>query len=363
MRVNKGPDEAQPEWPAVASATGAVPAAEGDGGDDADGGAQTFPETGTGRALRVEDPWEEPGRDGSDPRELTVRIDRVEGSPDDTDTSRHEPDGRECGASEGPVFVDASGRRSRRFRRFGMAVGIACGVYAVVIVVTLLSGNSNAPWLPVPGQADDRPAGEVDTSPAPSDPARPPGTGGGVVVPGVPVVPGVSGLPNVPGISASASGSGTPSAGAGATAPRSSAGPWPGASASPGPSGTASGRPKPPGTGGTTGPVVDPTPPPASTSPDPTPSGSGGASSPDPSPSSGGGGNGGTGGSDPASGTVAEGPGSPVPVTSGPAPGTGGAPGPTTAPGPTSAPGPAGTSAAPDASGGASAPASSGNLA
>ncbi|WP_306189385.1 translation initiation factor IF-2 [Streptomyces sp. MK5] len=357
MRVNKGPEEAQPEWPAAASATGAVPAAEDDGGGDAGEDAQTFPETGTGRALRVEDPWEEPGHDGSDPGELTVRLDRVEGSPDDTGTSR-DPDGREDGGSEGPVFVDASGRRSRRFRRFGMAVGLACAVYAVVIVVTLLSGNSDAPWLPVPGQADDRPAGKVDTSPVPSEPVRPPGTGGGVAVPGV---PGVSGVPNVPGISASASGSGKPSAGPGATAPQSSAGPLrPGASASPGPSGTASGGPKPPGAGGSTGPVVGPTPPSASTSPDPTPSGSGGASSSDPSPSSGGGGGGSTSGSGPGSGTVAEGPGSPVPVTSEPAPGTSGGPGPTTAPGPTSAPGPAGTSGA---SGDASAPASTGNLA
>ncbi|MFF0788157.1 translation initiation factor IF-2 [Streptomyces spiralis] len=357
MRVNKGPEEAQPEWPAAASATGAVPAAEDDGGGDTGDDAQTFPETGTGRALRVEDPWEEPGHDGSDPGELTVRLDRVEGSPDDTGTSR-DPDGREGGGgSEGPVFVDASGRRSRRFRRFGMAVGLACAVYAVVIVVTLLSGNSDAPWLPVPGQADDRPASKVETSPVPSDPARPPGAADGVAVPGV---PGASAVPNVPGISASASGSGKPSAGPGATAPQSSAGARPGASASPGPSGTASGGPKPPGTGGSTGPVVGPTPPPASTSPDPSPSGTGGASSPDPSPSSGGGGSGSTSGSGPGSGTVAEGPGTPVPVTSEPAPGTSGGPGPTTAPGPTSAPGPAGTSGA---SGGASAPASTGNLA
>jgi len=46
-----------------------------------------------------------------------------------------------------------------------MAVGIACAVYAVVIVITLLSGSSDAPWLPVPGQKDEAPAGKVDTSP------------------------------------------------------------------------------------------------------------------------------------------------------------------------------------------------------
>ena len=61
--------------------------------------------------------------------------------------------------SDGPVFVDESGRRSRRYRRLGMVVGMACAVYAVVILVTLLSGNSNAPWIPVPGQQEDQPAG------------------------------------------------------------------------------------------------------------------------------------------------------------------------------------------------------------
>ncbi|MFD8819941.1 hypothetical protein ACFV23_52815, partial [Streptomyces sp. NPDC059627] len=71
-----------------------------------------------------------------------------------------------------PVFVDESGRRSRRFRRFGMAVGLACAVYAVVIVVTLLSGSSDAPWLPVPGQHGDRPAGTVDDSPRPAHTPR-----------------------------------------------------------------------------------------------------------------------------------------------------------------------------------------------
>ncbi|MER6983143.1 hypothetical protein ABT317_40845, partial [Streptomyces carpinensis] len=182
--MNKGPEPAQPEWPAAASATGAVPAVEGDDGGDTAGDVQTFPETGVGRALRVEDPWEESGHDGPDPEELTVRLDRTEGKPEDPGTDRHDTNGREGGGSDRPVFVDASGRRSRRFRRLGMAVGLACAVYAVVIVVTLVSGNSNAPWLPVPGQADDRPASKVDTSPTPSDPARPPGTGGGVAVPG-----------------------------------------------------------------------------------------------------------------------------------------------------------------------------------
>jgi hypothetical protein len=76
--------------------------------------------------------------------------------------------------SDGPVFVDETGRRSRRYRRIGMAVGLACAVYAVVIIATLLSGNSSAPWLPVPGKEDDKPASKVDSPtlpPASADPS------------------------------------------------------------------------------------------------------------------------------------------------------------------------------------------------
>ncbi|MER5916513.1 hypothetical protein ABT124_40540 [Streptomyces sp. NPDC001982] len=37
--------------------------------------------------------------------------------------------------------------------RVGLVIGLACAAYAVVIVVTLLSGASSAPWLPVPDQS------------------------------------------------------------------------------------------------------------------------------------------------------------------------------------------------------------------
>lgn len=141
-------------------------------------------------ALR--DPWQElPDADGDahtgpgaaehthDPHEVTVQLDavhlgdgvllRAEGGH----RSRPEP-------SDGPVFVDASGRRSRLYRRLGILVGIACAVYAVVIVSTLLSGNSDAPWMPVPGQQEGAPAGQVDTTPVPSQSAQPSGTGDAV---------------------------------------------------------------------------------------------------------------------------------------------------------------------------------------
>ncbi|MER5194195.1 hypothetical protein ACWD3J_09835 [Streptomyces sp. NPDC002755] len=75
-----------------------------------------------------------------------------------------------------PVFVDESGRRSRRLRLLGVAVGVACAVYALVIVVTLVSGNSSAPWLPLPGLGGDTPAAKVEPSSVPSASASPSGS-------------------------------------------------------------------------------------------------------------------------------------------------------------------------------------------
>ncbi|WP_328871751.1 hypothetical protein OHT76_17415 [Streptomyces sp. NBC_00287] len=80
--------------------------------------------------------------------------------------------------TESPVFVDESGRRSRRYRRIGIVAGMACAVYAVVMVATLLSGNSDAPWLPVPGQGEDKEAGRVEDSPRPAASAEPTGATG-----------------------------------------------------------------------------------------------------------------------------------------------------------------------------------------
>ena len=158
-----------------------------------------------------------------DPHEVTVQLDGV-----GLQLDRHlrKPRARPAvapTAPTAPVFVDESGRRSRRFRRIGIAVGMACAVYAVVIVVTLLSGNSNAPWLPVPGQKDDKPAGKVDTTSRPADSARPAGTG--------PARRNV-----VPGPTPTASDGTTPSPGASGTAHRASppAPAGPGASADPG---------------------------------------------------------------------------------------------------------------------------------
>lgn len=133
------------------------------------------PETGTGAGTGS-------GSQGgvADPDEVTVQLD---GPAQHAEAGGKTGTGAGQDGSDRPVFVDESGRRSRRYRRFGMAVGIACAVYAVVIVITLLSGSSDAPWLPVPGQKDDAPAGKVDTSPSPDRSGNPSG-GSDSVAPG-----------------------------------------------------------------------------------------------------------------------------------------------------------------------------------
>ncbi|MGW5093614.1 hypothetical protein ACWEQ1_00330 [Streptomyces nodosus] len=127
-----------------------------------------------GGTVPPRDPWDSVGgtEHDHDPHEVTVQLERIPRQPGMT-ARRPGPGGPgEREGADGPVFVDESGRRSRRFRRIGMAVGLACAVYAVVIVATLLSGNSDAAWLPVPGQ-DDAPASKVDTSPLPEESVPP----------------------------------------------------------------------------------------------------------------------------------------------------------------------------------------------
>ncbi|WP_199830543.1 hypothetical protein [Streptomyces sp. MMG1533] len=363
MRVKKWREDAQPEWPEVASTeahpakgdgTQAFPETTGSGiprqpgsgipGEDVrvrvdadDTGmfgraARVFPGTGgtdrsdappsaaelpgrpeaAARISVVRDPWGETGTYGSgqdpddgsgpshDPHEVTVQLDGIGQQLEDLLVRQAKGGGSGDGpaagqdGSDGPVFVDESGRRSRRYRRIGIAVGMACAVYAVVIVGTLLSGNSNAPWLPVPGQQDGQPAGKVDTSPLPAESAPPSGTAG--VTPGPTPTAGTGTAP-VPG--------------AGATAPGASTSPGkPGASAdaSPSPTATAPG----PGTGSTP-PNPKPTtdPPVTTTPPDPTPTTPGPTATP--TETTGAGDSGGTG-----TGTVAEGPSDPTPIVTEP---------------------------------------------
>ncbi|MFD3523843.1 hypothetical protein [Streptomyces sp. NPDC058653] len=71
--------------------------------------------------------------------------------------------------SDGPVFVDASGRRSRKLRRLGWVLAIASACYAVALVASLLGGNSSAPWLQIPGVSDKRDSDKVEIQPPPQD--------------------------------------------------------------------------------------------------------------------------------------------------------------------------------------------------
>lgn len=320
-------EDAQPEWPAAASPTRDVPVV-GPGSQSLAGvGGQPLASM-AGESVRyrslmdvpresgllsasnisnglsenerssdLRDPWgEEPGgADGetSDPAEVTVQLDPLKkGRPDGSDA-----------ASDVPVFVDESGRRSRTFRRIGIVVGTACGAYAVVIVAALLSGNAGAPWLPVPvpGQADEKPAaGKVDGTSAPDKSASPrhgvpggtvPG-GSGATATASGTMPGKPGASTVPGASGSAAPSGKAS-----TAARPSAS----GAARPSTGATATGSSAP----GPSSPVVAP-PPPSTPPPASSPAASPSASS-EPSPAGG------------ASTTVADGPPEPVPAASTPA--------------------------------------------
>ncbi|MGY6023240.1 hypothetical protein [Streptomyces spinosirectus] len=225
-----------------------------------------------------------------DPHEVTVQLDAVSLHDTRLRTAAGEPRGGGSEGSDGPVFVDESGRRSRRFRRLGIAVGIACAVYAVVIVVTLLSGSSDAPWLPVPGQKDEKPAGQVEPTSSPDVSAVPSATAG------------------LPAGSTPTAGAGTttPSPGASAASRGASAGPTkPGVSTAPDAKPTQSaskpasglGDPKPTTPAETTKPAT----------PDPTPSES--TVAPTETPVDGSGGN----------APVANGAGEPSPVAEGPA--------------------------------------------
>ncbi|MDH6609551.1 hypothetical protein M2164_005186 [Streptomyces sp. SAI-208] len=346
VRVKKWREDAQPEWPEVASGTQDISLTGGS--------TQTFPETGDpgstgatgttgttgstgteqagavgtagaaafagfagtagqsddpdfpgaptadrdgdlpeppGRRAVVRDPWDESGSaDGGthDPHEVTVQLDAI--SLNGHDRIEGRPGGDGGSESEGPVFVDESGRRSRRFRRIGIAVGLACAVYAVVIVVTLLSGNSNAPWLPVNGPKDDAPAGQVDTSPMPAESTEPSADAG--VIPGTtPTVGG--GVTPAPGVSGTAPAAGVSQAGPGSSADPSATAGRPGGNPS------ASADPSTQPTQSVTPPPSASVTPPATTSPDPSVA---------PTQT--------TGGGSAGPGTVADGPADPSPIAS-----------------------------------------------
>ncbi|WP_243869655.1 hypothetical protein [Streptomyces liangshanensis] len=135
------------------------------------------------------------------------------------------------------MFVDASGRRSKKFRRAGWVVAIACACYAVMLGAAVIGGSSSAPWLKIPGLADEKKSDTVENRPAPT-PSRSgshaPGVpvalptatdSNGVVVPGPSgsAPPGATGTP-APGVSKPGATVKAPTGGAGTAAAAGGAG-------------------------------------------------------------------------------------------------------------------------------------------
>lgn len=135
------------------------------------------------------------------------------------------------------MFVDESGRRSKKFRRAGWVLAAVCACYAVTLVTALVGGSSTAPWLPGISQfAESKKKEKVEVEPAPSEPVsagdapgyRPgapaPTDSTGAVLPQRPTSSTVSSgapkvVPAVPGAKAPAPAPAEPSAGGGVPAP------------------------------------------------------------------------------------------------------------------------------------------------
>ncbi|MFI9060024.1 hypothetical protein OH828_24510 [Streptomyces anulatus] len=207
------------------------------------------------------DNWREGQRTGHthEPNDATIQLDGLGRQLAELPGEPAPPDG-----TDGPVFVDESGRRSKTYRRLGWVLASVCVAYAVTLVLAVLGGNSSAPWLPLSGTEEKAKAEQAEEAPAPDDTAG--GPSGGTPEPG----PSASG-------SAAAEESGAQPGGATPSAtsvlvPAGSAD-RPSASTAADPSrstgtGGAGGATKPDPTTSTAKPPVDPTPP----SPEPEPS-------------------------------------------------------------------------------------------
>ncbi|MFF3177503.1 hypothetical protein ACFVQ0_33360 [Streptomyces sp. NPDC057900] len=158
--------------------------------------------------------WREGARAGHthEPNEVTIQLDGLGRQLSELLPEPGAPEG-----SEGPVFVDESGRRSKTFRRFGWVIAAVCVCFAATLVGTVLGGNSSAPFLPLSGQEEHRNADEVQVPPsAPvgsADASASPGATAGTS-PSAPMAGNSAPVP--PGSSAAA---GSPAAGTGPSAP------------------------------------------------------------------------------------------------------------------------------------------------
>ncbi|MFE1957010.1 hypothetical protein [Streptomyces sp. NPDC059479] len=187
------------------------------------------------------DKWQEDARTGHthEPNDVTIELDGVGRQLSELPTGTHPAQesgpAREAGPelSDGPVFVDASGRRSKTFRRAGWIVAIACACYAVTLVVALIGGSSSAPWLQIPGLADEKKSDTVEIQPTPTTslsvgatpgvpgvttPSPTDSNGEFVPQPSESVTTDASGKP-VPGTSASSKPPADPAGGTGGTKP------------------------------------------------------------------------------------------------------------------------------------------------
>lgn len=206
--------------------------------------------------------WREDARTGHthEPNEVTIQLDGLGRQLSELLPEPSAPDD-----SDGPVFVDESGRRGKTLRRVGWVLAAVFVCYAVTLVIAMLGGNSSAPSLPISGQEEHQKTEEVqapaspDASPSTeatpgastgaSQPAPDPGSSA--------ALPGGTGTERspAPGTSSAASTQATPK---GDTGTAGSSG-----SSTPAGEATASGRPADDGT-----PVADPDPPaPDTTSP------------------------------------------------------------------------------------------------
>ncbi|MFG2624904.1 hypothetical protein [Streptomyces sp. NPDC048473] len=140
--------------------------------------------------------WREGARSGHthEPNEVTVQLDGLGRQLSELTAQPSAPEG-----SDGPVFVDESGRRSKTFRRLGWVLAAACACYAVTLAVAVLGGSSSAPWLPLSGEEGHKNADVVQAPPAPT------GSAGAVLPPGS--TPGRATTGPTPGGAATPSGS------------------------------------------------------------------------------------------------------------------------------------------------------------
>ncbi|MFJ9887777.1 hypothetical protein ACIQRW_18170 [Streptomyces sp. NPDC091287] len=112
------------------------------------------------------DNWREGQRTGHthEPNDATIQLDGLGRQLAELAGEPAPPDG-----TDGPVFVDESGRRGKTFRRIGWVLASVCVAYAVTLVLALLGGNSSAPWLPLSETGEKAKAEQAEEAPAPDD--------------------------------------------------------------------------------------------------------------------------------------------------------------------------------------------------